>query len=136
LEKSILHNQSYLEVIKNFLTQKTSSSNLLDRKKSNYIHILSRESPYIHTNIARFYIYEKLVPWDCVYDVYDPPFISLTADFIKIDRILVDDEPNVKAVSAIASTIADSNELNTTESQSQQQKAYKGKKIESRPYVI
>ncbi len=127
LEKSILHNQSYLEVIKNLLTQKTSGSNLLNRKKTNYIHILSRESPYIYTNIARFFIYEKLVPWDCVYDVYDPPFISLPADFIKIDRIFVDDEPNSKT---IGSVIIDSNELtNLVDNQQQPQKGYKGQYI-------
>ena len=46
----------------------------LDRKKKNYIHILSRESPYIFTNIPRFFVYEKLVPWDCAYDLYDVRF--------------------------------------------------------------
>jgi hypothetical protein len=71
LEKAMTQNQSYLEQIRNLLTQRVSKSGLLDRKKRNFIHILSRESPYIFTNIPRFFVYEKLVPWECAYDLYD-----------------------------------------------------------------
>jgi hypothetical protein len=71
LEKSLILNQSYLEQIKNLITQRTSKLGLLDRKKNNYIHILSRESPYVFTNIPRFFVYEKLVPWECPYELYD-----------------------------------------------------------------
>ncbi len=96
LEKAFIQSQSYLETIKNILTQKTSKSTLFDRKKSNYIHILSRESPYIFTNVTRFFVYEKLVPWECAYDVYDPAFISLSNEVLKVEKIFVDDEPNQK----------------------------------------
>ncbi len=96
LEKSLVLNQSYLEQIKNLLTQKVSKSGLLDRKKNNYIHILSRESPYASTNIPRFFVYEKLVPWDQNYDLYDPPLIILSFEMFKVDRIFVDDDPNQK----------------------------------------
>lgn len=72
MEKKVLLNQSYLEQIKNLLSQKVGAKNgLMDRKKKNYIHILSRESPYMSSNIFRFFVYEKLVPWECPYDLYD-----------------------------------------------------------------
>lgn len=71
LEKALINNQSYLEQIKNLVSQKTSKSGLSDRKKKSFIHILSRESPYVFTNIPRFFVYEKLVPWECSFDLYD-----------------------------------------------------------------
>jgi len=98
IEKAIIQNQSYLEVIKNSLVQRSSKLGLLDRKKSTYVHILSRESPYLLTNVARYFVYEKLVPWDCVYDMYDPPFLSILFDVLKVDRMFVDDEPNKRAL--------------------------------------
>lgn len=72
MEKKVILNQSYLEQIKNLLSQKVGTkAGLLDRKKKNYIHILSRESPYMSSNVFRFFVYEKLVPWECPYDLYD-----------------------------------------------------------------
>ena len=71
LERSMIQNQSYLEQIKNLLTQKASKTGLSDKKKNNYIHILSRQSPYVTTNISRFFVYEKLVPWEMNYELYD-----------------------------------------------------------------
>jgi hypothetical protein len=81
LEKALVSNQSYLEQIKNLLTQRVSKSGLVDRRKKNYVHILSRESPYIFTNIPRFFVYEKLVPWECSFDLYD---VSLKKKIFKI----------------------------------------------------
>lgn len=72
MEKKVILNQSYLEQIKNLLSQKVGSkAGLFDRKKKNYIHILSRESPYVGSTLFRFFVYEKLVPWDVLYDLYD-----------------------------------------------------------------
>ena len=71
LERSMVQNQSYLEQIKNLISQKASKGGLSDKKKNNYIHILSRESPYVTTNISRFFVYEKLVPWEMNYELYD-----------------------------------------------------------------
>lgn len=96
LEKTIVQNQSYLEQIKNLLSQKQSKSGLLDRKKRNFIHILSRESPYTSTNIPRFFVYEKLVPWEISYELYDPPFIVIAAESFKVDKIFIDDDINQK----------------------------------------
>lgn len=96
MEKKIILNQSYLEQVKNLLSQKTSKSGLLDRKKKNYVHILSRESPYVCTNIVRFFVYEKLVPWDCPYDLYDPPVIVFAVESYTVDKIFIDDEVNQK----------------------------------------
>ena len=96
LEKAFIQSQSYLETIKNILTQKTSKSTLFERLKRNYVHILSRESPYISTSISRYYVYEKMVPWECAFELYDPPFLSQSHEILKVDKIFVDDEPNPK----------------------------------------
>ena len=77
MEKKVILNQSYLEQIKNMLSQKVGSkSGLSDRKKKNYIHILSRESPYVASSVFRFFVYEKLVPWEVPYDLYDVSRLS------------------------------------------------------------
>ena len=52
-------------------TQKTIKSTLFDQQR-NFIHILSRESPYITTNISRWFVDEKYVPWECSHDLCDP----------------------------------------------------------------
>lgn len=96
LEKALNQNQSYLEQIKNLVSQKVSNrKGLHERKDKNYIHILSRESPYVHTNTPRFFVYEKLVRWSCAYDLYDPPFIVLS-DFGGVDKVFIDEEPNLR----------------------------------------
>ena len=72
LEKALIQNQSYLEQIKNIVAQRASTkSGFSERKKSNFIHILARESPYVSTNVPRFFVYEKLVPWECALELYD-----------------------------------------------------------------
>lgn len=105
LEKSLVLNQSYLEQIKNLLSQRVSKSGLMDRKRHNYIHILSRESPYASTNIPRFFVYEKLVPWEMPYDLYDPPLIILAADSFKVDKIFIDDDPFQKNQETVSVTL-------------------------------
>jgi hypothetical protein len=92
LERSTLHNQSYLEQIKNLLSHKASNVGFSGKKKS--IHILSRESPYINTSISRFFVYEKLVHWENIYELYDPPFIVLALK--DIDPIFIDQDINQK----------------------------------------
>ena len=84
LEQAIQANQSYLEQIKNLLSHTDAKKGLIDRKLTNYIHILSRESPYLNTNIPRFFVSNKLVPWECYIELYDPPFISFPAEFFKV----------------------------------------------------
>lgn len=92
LEQSIQSNQQYLEQIKNSMASKVSKKGLYDRRLASYIHILARESPYVNTNITRFFIYEKLVPWECTIDLYDPPFCSLPVDYFKVERIFIDED--------------------------------------------
>jgi hypothetical protein len=94
LEQSIQSNQSYLEQIKNLLTQTDSKKGLIDRKLTTYIHILARESPYPNTNLPRFFVNNKLVPWEVSIDLYDPPFISFPVEYFKIDKLFVDEEAN------------------------------------------
>ena len=92
LEQTIQSNQSYLEQIKNLLTHADSKKGLIDRKLTTYIHILSRESPYLTTNVPRFFVNNKLVPWEVSIDLYDPPRVSFPAEYFKIDKMFVDGE--------------------------------------------
>lgn len=89
LEQSIQSNQGYLEQIMNVLSQKDAKKGLIDRKLTTYIHILSRESPYLNTNIPRFFINNKLVPWECNIDLYDPPFISFPPEYFKVNNFML-----------------------------------------------
>jgi hypothetical protein len=105
LEKSFIQNQSYLETIKNLMTQKTLKSTLFDRQKRNFIHILSRESPYITTSISRCFVSEKYVPWECAHDLYDPQFLSISHEVLKVEKVFVDDEPNSKLTENLAGSL-------------------------------
>ncbi|CAF3917538.1 unnamed protein product [Rotaria sp. Silwood1] len=45
-------------------------------------HVLSRESPYVYTNEARFSVTEKHIPWKLPFDLYDPTLITLPKEHI------------------------------------------------------
>ncbi|CAF5000065.1 unnamed protein product [Rotaria sp. Silwood1] len=45
-------------------------------------HVLSRESPYVYTNEARFSVTEKYIPWKLPFDLYDPTLITLPKEHI------------------------------------------------------
>ncbi len=92
LQQSLQSNQSYLEQIKNLLVQTDSKKGLIDRKLTNYIHILSRESPYLNTNLPRFFVNNKLVPWEVSIDLYDPPFVSFPVEYFRIGKIFIDED--------------------------------------------
>ncbi|CAF0874104.1 unnamed protein product [Adineta ricciae] len=73
LEKLMIDSHILLEKIRATIQQEDKF--LPESQK--FIHILSRESPYIHTNEARFPVTERYIPWKIPFDLYDPTVISL-----------------------------------------------------------
>ncbi len=59
LEKLMIDSHILLEKIRATIQQEDKS--LPESQK--FIHILSRESPYIYTNEARFPVTERYIPW-------------------------------------------------------------------------
>ena len=59
LEKLMIDSQILLEKIRATIEQEDKS--LPESQK--FIHILSRESPYIYTNEARFPVTQRYIPW-------------------------------------------------------------------------
>ncbi|CAF0774571.1 unnamed protein product [Rotaria sordida] len=73
LEKLMVDSHILLEKIRSAIQQGDKS--LPECEK--FVHILSRESPYIYTNQARFPVTERHIPWKVQFDLYDPTIISL-----------------------------------------------------------
>jgi hypothetical protein len=63
LEKLMINSQILLEKVRAAIQHKDKA--LPDSAK--FIHILSRESPYIYTNEARFPVTERHIPWKVNY---------------------------------------------------------------------
>ena len=63
LEKLMIDSQILLEKIRASISNEDKS--LPESQK--FIHILSRESPYIYTNEARFPVKERYIPWKVNY---------------------------------------------------------------------
>lgn len=92
LEKLMVDSHILLEKIRVSLQNEDNS--LPDRQK--FIHILSRESPYIYTNEIRFPVSERYIPWRIPFDLYDPTVIVLPKEhncFKDNERTYV--EPNL-----------------------------------------
>ncbi|CAF4082602.1 unnamed protein product, partial [Rotaria sordida] len=77
-------------------------------------HILSRESPYIYTNEARFPVTERHIPWKISFDFYDPTVISLPKQhdcFQDSERLFVEPdlgiEPSVITMTDITTPLID-----------------------------
>jgi hypothetical protein len=73
LEKLMIDSHILLEKIRATIQQEDKS--LPESQK--FIPILSRESPYIYTNEARFPVTERYIPWKVPFDLYDPTLITL-----------------------------------------------------------
>ena len=59
LEKLMIDSHILLEKIRATVQQE----NKILPESQKFVHILSRESPYIYTNEARFPVTEKYIPW-------------------------------------------------------------------------
>ena len=59
LEKLMVDSHILLEKIQAAIQQEDRSL----PESDNFVHILSRESPYIYTNEARFPVTERYIPW-------------------------------------------------------------------------
>ncbi|CAF2034690.1 unnamed protein product [Rotaria magnacalcarata] len=107
LEKIMIDSHILLEKIRATIQQEDKS--LPECQK--FIHILSRESPYIYTNEARFPVTEKYIPWKIPFDLYDPSLITLPKEhncFRDDERPFV--EPNLLRLSStddLSSSIID-----------------------------
>ncbi|CAF1938498.1 unnamed protein product [Rotaria magnacalcarata] len=73
LEKLMVDSHILLEKIRSTIHQEDRS--LPECRK--FIHMLSRESPYIYTNEARFPVTERHIHWEIPFDLYDPTIITL-----------------------------------------------------------
>jgi hypothetical protein len=94
LEKLMIDSHILLEKIRATIQQEDKS--LPESQK--FIHILSRESPYIYTNEVRFPVTERYIPWKVIifnlnyfiyiefnyfeipFDLYDPTIIILSKE--------------------------------------------------------
>jgi hypothetical protein len=68
-ERAVRQSLSYLESIKHLTNRKYGIEYELKNSK---LHIISRHSPYLHTNILRYPVPDKYVPWDVMFIDYDP----------------------------------------------------------------
>ncbi|CAF1275673.1 unnamed protein product [Adineta ricciae] len=97
LEKLMVDSHILLEKIRATIQQEDKS--LPEGQK--FIHILSRESPYIYTNEPRFPVTERYIPWKISFDLYDPTLITLPKEhncFRDDERPFV--EPNLLKVNS------------------------------------
>ncbi|XP_055345024.1 transient receptor potential cation channel subfamily M member 2-like [Paramacrobiotus metropolitanus] len=68
LEKKTDDNRLYLEDIRQTVERIDTDSGA----KDSTMHRLSRASPYPGTNVHRFNVFNKFIPWEVPYDMYDP----------------------------------------------------------------
>ncbi|CAF3790456.1 unnamed protein product [Rotaria sordida] len=95
LEKMVTDSHILLEKLHATIYQKDKPL----PKSQKYSHVLSRESPYIYTNEARFSVTEKYIPWTRQFDLYDPTLITLPKEHICFqddERSFV--EPNLNPI--------------------------------------
>ncbi|CAF4223044.1 unnamed protein product [Rotaria sp. Silwood2] len=107
-EKLLIDSQILLEKIHTIIIQEDRSLPIYQK----FIHTLSRESPYIYTNEARFPITEKQIPWKVSLDSYDPTMISLSKEcdcFQDSERPFV--EPDLTIESAVITVSDDTTRL-------------------------
>ncbi|OWF47104.1 Transient receptor potential cation channel trpm [Mizuhopecten yessoensis] len=91
LEKIMLSSRMYLENIYHKL-DKTDVFGV-SNTKGQIIHITARQSPYPGTRIARFPVFDKYVPWEQAYDVYDPKIYTKPKDqFCEDEMVFVDED--------------------------------------------
>ncbi|CAF1271729.1 unnamed protein product [Rotaria sordida] len=98
LEKMVTDSHILLEKLHATIYQKDKPL----PKSQKYSHVLSRESPYIYTNEARFSVTEKYIPWTRQFDLYDPTLITLPKEHICFqddERSFV--EPNLLRLSSM-----------------------------------
>jgi len=62
LEKLMIDSHILLEKIRSIIQQEDKSLPEIQK----FIHMLSRESPYIYTNQARFPVTERYIPWKVI----------------------------------------------------------------------
>ncbi|CAF4200889.1 unnamed protein product, partial [Rotaria sordida] len=109
-EKLLIDAQILLEKIHSIIKQEDKSLPVYQK----FIHMLSRESPYIYTYEARFPVTERHIPWKASFDLYDPTVISLPKQhdcFQNSERLFVEAdlaiEPSVTTTTDITIRLTD-----------------------------
>lgn len=90
LERALQTSRIYLEDIKHMLDK--SDVQGVSSTKGQSLHVAARQSPYPGTKIARFPVFDKYVPWETNYNVYDPKTYTKPKDQFFEDEIVFVDE--------------------------------------------
>ncbi|XP_052825070.1 transient receptor potential cation channel subfamily M member 2 [Octopus bimaculoides] len=91
LERALQTSRIYLEDIKHMLDK--SDVQGVSSTKGQSLHVASRQSPYPGTKLARFPVFDKYVPWESIYDVYDPKTYTKPKDqFLEYEIVFVDED--------------------------------------------
>ncbi|KAL3880135.1 hypothetical protein ACJMK2_032401 [Sinanodonta woodiana] len=91
LERVIQTCRLYLEDISHKLDKSEVMG--IANVKGYFIHVAARQSPYPTTTMARFPVFDKYVPWEVTYDVYDPKMYTLPKRlFPETDHQFVDED--------------------------------------------
>ncbi|KAK3100700.1 hypothetical protein FSP39_023943 [Pinctada imbricata] len=91
LERTMHASRMYLESI----FHKMDKTDVLgvSTTKGQIVHVAARQSPYPSTRIVRFPVFDKYVPWQQKYDIYDPKVYTKTrTDFTEEEIIYVDED--------------------------------------------
>ncbi|KAL4230550.1 hypothetical protein ACF0H5_010931 [Mactra antiquata] len=89
LERMMQSSRVYLEDIAHKLEKSDVMG--ITNVKGRFIHVAARQSPYPDTSLARFPVFDKYVPWEAPYDVYEPKTYTLSEDkFPESEIIYVD----------------------------------------------
>ncbi|KAK3100144.1 hypothetical protein FSP39_015318 [Pinctada imbricata] len=90
LERTISTSRMYLESI----FHKLDKTDVLgvSTAKGQVVHVAARQSPYPTTRIIRFPVFDKYVPWEQTYDIYDPKVYTKSKDQFNEDEIIYVDE--------------------------------------------
>ncbi|XP_060602842.1 transient receptor potential cation channel subfamily M member-like 2 [Ruditapes philippinarum] len=91
LERMMQSSRLYLEDIAHKLEKSDVMG--ITNVKGRFIHVAARQSPYPSTSLTRFPVFDKYVPWETQYDVYDPKTFTLSPDKFPENEIMyVDDD--------------------------------------------
>ncbi|XP_076076624.1 transient receptor potential cation channel subfamily M member-like 2 isoform X3 [Mytilus galloprovincialis] len=91
LERMIQSSRMYLENI----SHKLDKSDVLgvSTVKGLLVHVAARQSPYPGTTVTRFPVFDKYVPWEQPYEVYDAKIYTKSRDsFSEDERLYVDED--------------------------------------------
>ncbi|KAL8598697.1 hypothetical protein ACOMHN_033261 [Nucella lapillus] len=72
LETNLTNSYVLLEEMKHMIHRLDPARQTLRQVPKKFVHLVSRQSPYKDTLIRRFPVFDKYVPWEVCYHMYDP----------------------------------------------------------------